>query len=54
MTMLCIHGRDSQLPEKDAQLLAVACSQLEPMLSTDLKLFESSPGLQKIYSQNQR
>lgn len=47
-------GMDNQLPEKDAQLLAVACSQLEPMLSTDLSLFNSSPGLQKIYSQNER
>ena len=42
----------NEMPE--ARLLAAACSQLDPMLSTDLKLLEIIPSLQKLYSQPQR
>ncbi len=38
----------------EARLLAAACSQLDPILSTDLKLLELTPSLQKLYNQPQR
>ncbi|KAL0024595.1 hypothetical protein WJX77_001263 [Trebouxia sp. C0004] len=46
--------QQSQKEMPEARLLAAACSQLDPMLSTDLKLLELSPTLQKLYSQPQR
>ncbi len=42
----------TEMPE--ARLLAAACSQLDPILSTDLKLLELTPSLQKLYNQPQR
>ena len=44
----------SQTEMPEARLLAAACSQLDPILSTDLKLLELNPGLQKLYNQPQR
>ncbi|DBB12852.1 TPA: hypothetical protein ACH3X3_005612 [Trebouxia sp. C0006] len=43
---------ETEMPE--ARLLAAACSQLDPILSTDLKLLELTPSLQKLYNQPQR
>ena len=44
----------SQTEMPEARLLAAACSQLDPILSSDLKLLELNPGLQKLYNQPQR
>ena len=44
----------AEQPGAESQLLAVACSQLDPMLSSDLKLFEANPSLQRVYSQAHR
>ena len=46
--------QQTEHPGEDARLLAVACSQLDPMLSTDLKLFGSSSALQTVYEQAHR
>lgn len=46
--------QQSQTEMPEARLLAAACSQLDPILSTDLKLLELNPGLQKLYNQPQR
>ncbi|DBA92984.1 TPA: hypothetical protein ACH3X2_003327 [Trebouxia sp. C0005] len=46
--------KQSQTEMPEARLLAAACSQLDPILSTDMKFLKFSPSIQKLYNQPQR